>query len=169
MSLQQDRKPPDSRREETTVLPTQRENGLMSTGRSQSSSYEPPAGLKHSYSFLALSFPLKFFHFANLTAKSWLISNLVIFLLLWKSSRWDSKTNSTLDTRFHCKYFVKWIKKCVDSMPYFMSLTLSLPQVTKTELLLTISIQYQPDKWWEWRKISIWGLVTNTKFSALTS
>ena len=20
----------------------------------------------------------------------------------------------------------------------------------------TISIQYQPDKWWEWRKISIW-------------
>ena len=69
MSLQQDRKPPDSRREETTVIPTQRENGLMSTGRSQSSSYEPPAGLKHCYSFLALSFPVKYFHFVNLTTK----------------------------------------------------------------------------------------------------
>ena len=29
--------------------------------------------------------------------------------------------------------------------------------VTKTEFLLTISIQYQPDEWWEKRKISIWG------------
>ena len=36
-------------------------------------------------------------------------------------------------------------------------LTLSLPQVTKTEFLLTISIQNQPDKWWEWRKLSILG------------
>ncbi|XP_022806315.1 regulating synaptic membrane exocytosis protein 1-like isoform X1 [Stylophora pistillata] len=42
VSLQQDRKPQDTRREETPVVPTQRENGLMSTGRSQSSSYEPP-------------------------------------------------------------------------------------------------------------------------------
>ena len=31
----------------------------------------------------------------------------------------------------------------------------SNPWVTKTEFLLTISIQYQADKWWEKRKISI--------------
>ena len=29
------------------------------------------------------------------------------------------------------------------------SLTLSLPQVTKREVLLTISIQYQAGRWWE--------------------
>ena len=29
------------------------------------------------------------------------------------------------------------------------SLILLLPQVTKTEFLLTMSIQYQPDRWWE--------------------
>ena len=29
--------------------------------------------------------------------------------------------------------------------------------MTKTEFLLTISIQYQAEKWWEQRKISIWG------------
>ena len=28
-------------------------------------------------------------------------------------------------------------------------LTLLLPWVIKTELLFTISMQYQPDKWWE--------------------
>ena len=33
---------------------------------------------------------------------------------------------------------------------------LYLPWVTKTEFLLSISIQYQPNKWWEYRKISIW-------------
>lgn len=55
VSLQQDRKPQDSRREETPVVPTQRENGLMSTGRSQSSSYEPPTGWKHCHSILAWS------------------------------------------------------------------------------------------------------------------
>ena len=31
--------------------------------------------------------------------------------------------------------------------------------MTKTEFLLTILIQYQPDKWWEQRKISIRGLL----------
>ena len=31
--------------------------------------------------------------------------------------------------------------------------------VTKTEFLLTISIQYYVDKWWELRKISIIGLL----------
>ena len=30
--------------------------------------------------------------------------------------------------------------------------------MTKTESLLTISIQYQADKWWELRKISVKGL-----------
>ena len=43
MSLQQDRRPQD-RREETTVTPSQRENGLMTSARSQMPSYEPPAG-----------------------------------------------------------------------------------------------------------------------------
>ena len=33
--------------------------------------------------------------------------------------------------------------------PLRLFLTLSLPQVTKTEFLLTISIQYQAGKWWE--------------------
>ena len=32
-----------------------------------------------------------------------------------------------------------------------------IPMSDKTEFLLTISIQYQPDKWWEKRKKSIWG------------
>ena len=30
-----------------------------------------------------------------------------------------------------------------------MSSTLKLPWVTTTEFLLTVSIKYQPDKWWE--------------------
>ena len=30
--------------------------------------------------------------------------------------------------------------------------------MTKTDSLLTISIQYQADKGWEWRKISVKGL-----------
>ena len=34
-------------------------------------------------------------------------------------------------------------------------LTFSLPWVTKSEFLLTISIQYQADKWSEYRKISV--------------
>ena len=36
-------------------------------------------------------------------------------------------------------------------VPYLrpMLLTLSLPRVTKTEFLLTISIQYQAGRWWE--------------------
>ena len=38
------------------------------------------------------------------------------------------------------------------------TLTLSLSVVTKTEFLLTISIQSQIDKWCEYRKISINGL-----------
>ena len=32
--------------------------------------------------------------------------------------------------------------------------SLLLPRVTKTEFLLTISIQYQEDEWWELRKLS---------------
>ena len=49
-------------------------------------------------------------------------------------------------------------------------LTLQLPLVTKTEFLLTTSVQYQADKWWEWREISIMSGVrsiswSNTKFS----
>ena len=37
-------------------------------------------------------------------------------------------------------------------------LTLYLLRVTKTEFFLTISIQNQAHKWWEWGKISIRGL-----------
>ena len=32
--------------------------------------------------------------------------------------------------------------------------TLSLLWMTKTEFLLTISLQYQADRWWEWREIT---------------
>ena len=40
----------------------------------------------------------------------------------------------------------------------FRQLTLYLSWVNKSEFLLTISIHYQVDNWWEWRKISIRGL-----------
>ena len=39
--------------------------------------------------------------------------------------------------------------------------TFSLSRVTKTEFLLTISTQYQADKWWESRKISVRGLLVD--------
>ena len=39
--------------------------------------------------------------------------------------------------------------------------TFSLSGVTKTEFLLTISTQYQADKWWELRKISVRGLLVD--------
>ena len=41
---------------------------------------------------------------------------------------------------------------------WMVELTLQLPWVTKSEFLLTISIQYQADKWWEYRKMSVWEL-----------
>ena len=40
-------------------------------------------------------------------------------------------------------------------------LTFKLPWVTKREFLLTISIEYQANKWWEQRKISITGLLVD--------
>ena len=40
-------------------------------------------------------------------------------------------------------------------------LTLSLLRMTKTEFLLTISRQYQADKWWEQKNISIVGLLAD--------
>ena len=39
--------------------------------------------------------------------------------------------------------------------------TFSLSGVTKTEFLLTISTQYQADKWWELRKILGRGLLVD--------
>ena len=39
--------------------------------------------------------------------------------------------------------------------------TFSLSGVTKTEFLLTISTQYQADKWWELRKILVRGLLVD--------
>ena len=44
-------------------------------------------------------------------------------------------------------------------------------QVTKTEFLLTISIQNQADKWQQWRKNVDFGIInwSHTKFSKLTS
>ena len=59
-----------------------------------------------------------------------------------------------------------------DQFPYLLSfsphptsaefgLTLKLPWATETEFLITISIKYQADKWWEKRKISIRGLLVD--------
>ena len=39
--------------------------------------------------------------------------------------------------------------------------------MTKTEFLLTISIQYQAEKWWEQRKISIWGQLVDPILNSL--
>ena len=40
-------------------------------------------------------------------------------------------------------------------------LTLQLPLVAIKKFLLTISIQYQAEKQWQWRKLSIWGLLVD--------
>ena len=50
-------------------------------------------------------------------------------------------------------------------------LTLLVPLLTKTEFLLTLSVWYQADKEWEYRKISIRELMvlSNSKFYKLTS
>ena len=42
-------------------------------------------------------------------------------------------------------------------------------KMTKTKFLLTTSIQYQADKWWEYSKITVRGLKVDTKFSKLES
>ena len=47
------------------------------------------------------------------------------------------------------------------SLERLINLTLELPWVTKTEFLLTISIQYQVDRWWELRKILFRGLLVD--------
>lgn len=44
-----------------------------------------------------------------------------------------------------------------------------LPQVTKTELLLTVWIQYQAGRWREWRRTSIMGLVVEPIPNSLNS
>ena len=36
-----------------------------------------------------------------------------------------------------------------------IGLTIKLPWMTKTEFLLTISIQYHPEKWWEQEKYQL--------------
>ena len=41
---------------------------------------------------------------------------------------------------------------------FLCHLTLKFPQLIKREFLLTMLIQYQPDEWFIWRKISIRGL-----------
>ena len=48
-----------------------------------------------------------------------------------------------------------------------LCLTLQLPWVTKTEFLLTISIQYQPDKWRELRSILIWRWLGDSILNSL--
>ena len=53
------------------------------------------------------------------------------------------------------------------SSVYWVLQTLQLPWVTKTEFLLTISIQDQPDKWRELRKISIWGKLVDPILNSL--
>ena len=65
----------------------------------------------------------------------------------WSDSR---QGENALNTKL--LQFLSFIKLC-DSKS--SDLTLSLPCVTKTEFLLTISIQHQTGKWWEYRKISL--------------
>ena len=62
---------------------------------------------------------------------------------------------SVIDHRWHQS--VVRTKKWYTKYNWVCHLILYLPWVTKREFLLTISIQHQPDKWWEWRKILIWG------------
>ena len=69
----------------------------------------------------------------------------------------------------HLPGWISFWKKCFESSFWNiwdlenlqLSLTLQLPWVTKTEFLLTISIQYQADEWWEYRQILIWGLLVD--------
>ena len=44
------------------------------------------------------------------------------------------------------------------------------PMSDQDNFSLQYLYNYQPDKWWQWREIPIWGKVSwsNTKFSELT-
>ena len=53
----------------------------------------------------------------------------------------------------YCSFF--HLSSCAIQSFGYSDLTLSLPCVTKTEFLLTISIHHQTGKWWEYRKISV--------------
>ena len=70
-----------------------------------------------------------------------------LLMFNWSDSR---QGENALNTKL--LQFLSFIKLC-DSKS--SDLTLSLPCVTKTEFLLTISIQHQTGKWWEYRKISL--------------
>ena len=64
------------------------------------------------------------------------------------------KVQSTAGQLFHCSALnetlefklILFNRFIITFQIYFNSLTLELPWVTKREFLLTISIQYQPDK-----------------------
>ena len=58
------------------------------------------------------------------------------------------------DREFVYSYGISWL---IHETSYQYQLTLLLPLVIKTEFLLTLSVQYQEDKWWESRKMSVWG------------
>ena len=77
------------------------------------------------------------------------------------------RVSSVIDQRW-CKKMVRTKKKVAahkaqSSVSHVLSETLpiKLPWVTKTEFLLTISIQNQEDKWWESRKVSTRGLLVD--------
>ena len=67
---------------------------------------------------------------------------------------------SVIDQRWCKKWWEQKKKvaahKAQSSVRHVLSetLPLKLPWMTKTEFLLTISIQNQEDKWWESRKVS---------------
>ena len=58
---------------------------------------------------------------------------------------WEYKNQPCLCIEILGNFYL--IYSCL--LNYLFTLTLSLPQVTKTEFLLTISIQYQAGRWWE--------------------
>ena len=70
----------------------------------------------------------------------------------WSDSR---QGENALNTKL--LQFLSFINCAIQSLRLFglSPFTPSLPWVNKTEFLLTISIQHQTGKWWEYRKISL--------------
>ena len=70
-------------------------------------------------------------------------------------SQTQPQTHSVFFDALACTFPTAYKINCqVEKNPYKQQtlhfvLTLKLPLMTKTEFLLTISIQYQEEKWWE--------------------
>ena len=67
-----------------------------------------------------------------------------------------------------CRWTTQIFQFCMVVHWYSLIYSLVDRDMTKTDFLLTISIQYQADKRWEWREISITGfladLVPNSRY-----